>query len=65
MSSSHYISHIFSVLTIKSLKIGLIENDPPHSNQLDSEFLFLKYILSGFQVEGQTFTITCFSGLYL
>lgn len=40
MTSSHYISHIFGVLTIKSLKIGLIENDPPHSNQLDSEFLF-------------------------
>lgn len=40
-------AQFLSVLTIKSLKIGLIENDPPHSNQLNSEFLFLKHILSG------------------
>ena len=59
------ISDIFlSIITIKSLKIGLIENGPPHLDQMDSEFPFLKHIRSGLQVEGQTFTIKCSSVLY-
>lgn len=59
------VSAIFlRVLTIKSLKTGLIQNDLPHSNQLNSEFLLLKRILSGFQAEGQIFTIKCSSVLY-